>query len=80
LRLGGLPATNQYILASKILTLYYFFYFIVLIPNLYVLEGPMYFSQKRNLVVNKYTNETYTLDEYNKIKDTTEKEMFRKEI
>lgn len=75
LRLGGLPATNQYILASKILTIYYFFYFIVLIPNLYIFEGPMYFSQKKNLVVNKYTNETYTIEEFHKMKNMVSKEI-----
>jgi ubiquinol-cytochrome c reductase cytochrome b subunit len=55
LQLGGLPATYYYIYASKIFTAYYFIYFLIIIPNLYRLEGPIYFSQSQNLIIDKST-------------------------
>ena len=46
LKLGGLPPTYYYVQASKIFTFYYFIYFLIIIPNLYLFEGPTYYSQK----------------------------------
>lgn len=69
LKLGGLPATNKYVLASKIFTVYYFLYFLIILPNLYIFEGPLYYSQKKNVVVDKFTNQAYTIEEYEQIKN-----------
>lgn len=73
IKLGGLPATYYYVIASKILSVYYFSYFLVIIPNLYRLEGPVYFSQKEDLVYDKQNFTKMTtcnyLSEQNKIKN-----------
>lgn len=42
LKLGALPPTYYYIQASKVFTVYYFIYFLVIIPNLYMFEDRTY--------------------------------------
>lgn len=63
-KLGGLPATYYYVIASKGMTLYYFAYFLLIIPNLYRLEGPLYFSQKEDLVYNKINFTKLSMNDY----------------
>jgi len=59
LKLGGLPPTYYYIQASKVFTIYYFLYFLVIIPNLHKFEDYTYFKKSDSInLLDKNPNET----------------------
>jgi quinol-cytochrome oxidoreductase complex cytochrome b subunit len=64
IKLGGLPATHYYVMASKIFTFYYYIYFLVILPNLYRIEGSLYYSQKLDLIVDRDNNQVHEVDDY----------------
>jgi ubiquinol-cytochrome c reductase cytochrome b subunit len=40
--LGGQPVTSIYVILAQISTFFYFFYFIAIIPSLYIIEKKFY--------------------------------------